>query len=420
MTLLRKNRPVDGDSHLSLGSCDPYDQYFCEMNIGFDAKRAYHNQTGLGHYSRTLIHSLAQYYPDHEYFLFNPKSSALFCFEEQNVHEVLPHGFPSTSFRSVWRSAWVKKDLKKLKVQLYHGLSHEIPVGLQKTGIHSVVTIHDLIHERYPEQYNPVDVKIYKMKFRNACRHADKVIAVSEQTKKDIVDFYGIHPEKIIVTYQSCQLAFEQSLTETQKKIIQLKYGLPAKFFLYVGSIIERKNLMNICKAVFILRNEVEIPLIVIGDGEKYKQQVKDFIKQNGLEKRVIFLSDQISARSSKTFQTAEDLPAIYQSAAAMIYPSFYEGFGIPVLEALWSGLPVITSNASSLPEVGGDAAYYVNPQSAEEIAEGMRSVCHNEKLVNDLRRKGWQQAQKFTRQICAGRVMDVYGGVMGLKGLTV
>ena len=267
------------------------------MNIGFDAKRVYHNRTGLGHYSRTLIHSLAQYYHDHEYFLFNPKSSSLFCFEEQNVHEVLPHSFPSTFFPSVWRSTWVKKDLKKLKIDLYHGLSHEIPVALQKTRINSVVTIHDLIHERYPEQYNPIDVKIYKKKFRYACRHADKVIAISEQTKRDIVDFYGIPAGKIIVTYQSCNAAFERSLTETQKRIIQLKYGLPTKFFLYVGSIIERKNLMNICKAVFILRNEVEIPLIVIGDGGKYKQQVKDFIKQNRLEKKVIFLSEQPSAR---------------------------------------------------------------------------------------------------------------------------
>jgi len=383
------------------------------MNIGFDAKRAYHNQTGLGHYSRTLIHSLAQYYPDHEYFLFNPKSSSLFCFEERNVHEVLPRKFPSTFLPSVWRSAWVKKDLNRLKIDLYHGLSHEVPIGLQKTRIKSVVTIHDLIHERYPEQYNPIDVKIYKRKFRYACRHANKVIAVSEQTKKDIADFYGIPSEKIIVTYQSCHAAFEQSLTDAQKKVIQLKYGLPAKFFLYVGSIIERKNLMNICKAVFILRNEVKIPLIVIGDGGKYKQQVKDFIKQNRLEEKIIFLSEQLSTRSSKTFQTAEDFPAIYQSAAAMIYPSFYEGFGIPVLEALWSGLPVITSNVSSMPEVGGDAAYYVNPQSAEEIAQGMRKIYNDEKMVSDLRERGWQQAQKFTRQLCAGRVIDVYNGLM-------
>src|SRR6185295_1175161 len=119
-----------------------------------------------------------------------------------------------------------------------------------------------------------------------------------------------------------------------------------------------------------LLKDELNIPLVVIGDGGKYKQTVKNFIYQNGLEQKIIFLSGQPIAKSSKTFQTAADFPAIYQSAIAMIYPSFFEGFGIPVLEALWSKLPVITSNTSCLPEVGGDAAYYVDPGNAEEIAK--------------------------------------------------
>ena len=382
------------------------------MNIGFDAKRAYHNQTGLGHYSRTLIHSLAKFYPDFQYFLFNPKQSPLFQFEEENIHQILPGHFPATLFTSAWRSSWVKKDLKKLKIDLYHGLSHEIPIGIQKTNIKSVVTIHDLIHERYPEQYNPVDVKIYSKKFRYACQHADRIIAISEQTRNDIFEFYKTPVEKISVTRQSCDASFGELLSDAQKKLIRLKYELPSNFFLYVGSIIERKNLLNVCKAVFILRNEFKTPLVVIGDGGKYKQRVKDFIKQNDLDKKIIFLSDQPSARTSKTFQNGQDLPAIYQSATALIYPSFFEGFGIPVLEALWSRLPVITSNVSSLPEVGGNAVYYVNPQSAEEIAEGMKRICHDERFVNDLKQKGLEQAKKFSQQNCADAVMNVYEGL--------
>jgi len=379
------------------------------MNIGFDAKRAFHNQTGLGHYSRTLIHSLAKFYPGHQYFLFNPRRSSLFQFEEEDIHEILPDHFPANLFTAAWRSSWVKKDLKKLKIDLYHGLSHEIPIGIQKSNIRSVVTIHDLIHERYPGQYNSIDVKIYNKKFRYACQHADKIIAISEQTKKDILEFYKTPVEKIAVTYQSCSPSFGELLPETQKRIIQLKYELPPKFFLYVGSIIERKNLLNLCKAVFILRNESETPLVVIGDGGKYKQQVKDFIKQNDLEKKIIFLSERSSAISSKTFQSGEDLPAIYQSATAMIYPSFFEGFGIPVLEALWSRLPVITSNVSSLPEVGGNAVYYVDPQSAEEIAEGMKKIVSDELFADELRQKGLLQAKKFSQQNCAEAVMSVY-----------
>jgi len=379
------------------------------MNIGFDAKRAFHNQTGLGHYSRTLIDSLAKFYPDNKYFLFNPKRSSLFQFNDENIHQILPYRFPSTLFTAAWRSSWVKKDLRKLKIDLYHGLSHEIPIGIQKTNIRSVVTIHDLIHERYPEQYNPVDVKIYSKKFRYACQHANTIIAISEQTRKDILEFYKTPPEKIRVTWQSCNPAFGEPLSDAQKKIVLLKYELPPKFFLYVGSIIERKNLLNICKAVFILRSELTMPLVVIGDGGKYKQQVMDFIKQNDLERKIIFLSERSSAISSKTFQNGQDLPAIYQSATAMLYPSFFEGFGIPVLESLWSRLPVITSNVSSLPEVGGDAVYYVNPQSAEEIAAGMKKIYSDQQFANDLRQKGLLQAKKFSLQNCAKAVMNVY-----------
>jgi glycosyltransferase involved in cell wall biosynthesis len=379
------------------------------MNIGFDAKRAYHNGTGLGHYSRTLIRSLAEYYPEHQYYLFNPKRSGRFPIKGDNVHEILPQNFPSTLFRSAWRSSWVKKDLAKYKIGLYHGLSHEIPVGIQKTGIRSVVTIHDLIHERYPEQYNPIDVKIYDKKFRYACTNADKIIAISQQTKSDIMDYYRIPEEEIVVCYQSCNPAFGEKVSREEKERVKKLYWLPDRFFLYVGSIIERKNLLNICKAIFLLRNEMDIPLVAIGDGSKYKQQVKDYIRQNGLEKKVILLSENPSAKSSPSFQTAVDFPAIYQSAIAMIYPSFFEGFGIPVLEALWSRLPVITSNVSCLPEAGGEGAYYVNPASAEEIAAGMKRIYSDKEFAADMIQKGWDHAQRFSQQKCAEAVMNVY-----------
>ena len=166
---------------------------------------------------------------------------------------------------------------------------------------------------------------------------------------------------------------------------------------------------MNICKALFLSRTDHNIPLVVIGNGKKYKEQVKDFISQNGLESRVIFLSENQLAKQSSSFLRAEDFPAIYQSAIAMIYPSFFEGFGIPVLEAMWSRLPVITSNVSSLPEAGGDGAYYVNPESAEEIAEGMKKICSDKTFANLLKEKGWAHAQKFSQQKCAATVMDVY-----------
>jgi glycosyltransferase involved in cell wall biosynthesis len=383
------------------------------MNIGFDAKRAFHNGTGLGHYSRSLLHSLDEYFPEHRYFLFNPKASSAFTVTGKNMQEVLPSGFFSRLFRAAWRSSWVKKDLQRLKIDLYHGLSHEIPVGIQQTGIKSVVTIHDLIHERHPEQYNAVDVKIYSKKFRYACKHADKIIAISEQTKKDIIEFYKTPEEKITVCYQSCNPAFGSTVSESEKERIRTKYNLPEQFFLSVGSIIERKNLLNICKALFLLRDELPLPLVVIGDGGKYKQLVKDYFRQNKLEERIIFLSDNEIAKQDAAFKTAADFPAIYQLATAMIYPSFFEGFGIPVLEALWSRVPVITSNISCLPEAGGDAAYYVNPQKAEEIATAMRTIVADKTIAADMVEKGWQHAQHFSPQQCAAAVMNVYQSLL-------
>ncbi len=380
------------------------------MNIGFDAKRAYHNQTGLGHYSRTLIHSLATNFQQHQYFLFNPKPSNLFHLNNlQNVKEILPQSFLSKKFSSVWRSNWIKQDLKNLHIDLYHGLSHEIPLNIHRTGIKSVVTIHDLIHERFPDQYKLIDRKIYTKKFRYACEHADKVIAISQQTKQDIIEFYQTPADKIEVCYQSCNPAFTVEVSADEKKRIKQQYQLPDQYFLYVGSIIERKNLLSICKAMYLICKEVDIPLVVIGNGGEYKQKVKDYISEHGIEKRVLFLSDTSAAKASVSFQSAVDFPAIYQQAIAMIYPSVYEGFGIPVLEALWSRIPVITSNVSCLPEAGGEGAFYVDPTNPMEIAQQMKRILSDQDFVQQQLEKSRLHTQKFTNHITSAAVMKVY-----------
>jgi glycosyltransferase involved in cell wall biosynthesis len=385
------------------------------MRIGFDAKRAYHNGTGLGHYSRTLIQSLAEGFPEHEYYLFNPKTPSSFTLTHPSITEVLPTRFFSRIYSSAWRSSWVTKDLKRLGIDLYHGLSHEIPFGIEKTGIKSVVTMHDLIPERHPEQYAAWDVMIYKKKFRFACEKADHIIAISNQTKEDIINYYGIDSNKITVCYQSCNPSFAQAISQEQKEIIRRKYNLPAEYFLSVGSIIERKNLLLIIKAMQELKGVLDIPLVVIGGGDKYKLQVKDLIKKSGLENKVIFLSEQDTAQDLG-YKNAIDFPAIYQMSIALIYPSFFEGFGIPVLEGLWSKVPVITSNVSCLPEAGGKGAYYVNPNSSEELANAMQRIYSDHNLADTLKQLGWEHAQNFTPAKCAENVMGVYLRLMNKK----
>ncbi len=379
------------------------------MNIAFDAKRAYHNGTGLGHYSRTLINSMAAHFPQHQYFLCNPKPSDYFKPNFTNVTEVNPTGLISKKLSSIWRSSWVKNDLNKLNIDLYHGLSHEIPVGICKTKIKSVVTIHDLIHERYPEQYSKVDAKIYNKKFRYACQYADRIIAISQQTKNDIIDFYKVDPRKIDICYQSCNPSFAQRISTDVKKNVLSRYGLPPQFYLYVGSLIERKNALTVIKAIEALGDDNHIPLVIIGKGAEYANLLKQYVAKQGLETKVIFMADNKQAQRSESFRNAADFPAIYQSATAMIYPSTFEGFGIPVLEALWSRLPVITSNVSCLPEAAGAGSILIDPFDVAAMANAMHKVATNQALCMQMIDDGWQHAHQFTNERCATEVMKVY-----------
>ena len=380
------------------------------MNIGFDAKRAYENSTGLGHYSRTLLKSLATFYPNENYYLYAPKITDKFVTEPySNIFPIKPTGFAADILKEKWRRKWVLNDLIKNDIDIYHGLSHQIPVNLQSTKIKSVVTIHDLIFERYPQQFNKINVQLFRKKFTYSCKHSDKIIAISEQTKKDIINFYKIPENKIEVCYQSCNNIYRNEVGEEEKKRIKKLYSLPEQFFLYVGSIIVRKNLLTVVKAIKNLKSTINIPLVVIGNGSSYKQKVKKYIKQNNLDKDIIFLSENAIVNNLESFQSSADFPAIYQQAIAMIYPSTFEGFGIPVLEALCSKLPVITSNISCLPEAGGDAAYYVNPTSAEEITNAMEEIFNDKNLADSMAIKGLQYAQNFTQLKTAAAVMKVY-----------
>ncbi|MFM7671269.1 MAG: glycosyltransferase family 4 protein [Bacteroidota bacterium] len=384
------------------------------MRIGFDAKRAFHNSTGLGHYSRTLIRSLADTFPEHSYGLFNPSISQNFPLpwdgiDRNQIQEIRPNRMLDRFFSSAWRSSWVKKDLLRYKIDLFHGLSHEIPRGIERTGIRTVVTIHDLIFERYPDQYNPIDVRIYRNKFRHACEKADRIIAISEQTKRDIVSFYKIPARKIKVCYQSCNPLFFRQVPDAEKQRIRERYQLPERFFLYVGSLIERKNLIRVVEALHALGTHTNMPLVVIGTGGQYERKVKERIRQLRMEDRVVFLSRSQAAMDFASFRNASDFPAIYQLATAMIYPSIFEGFGIPVLEALASELPVITSDLSCLPEAGGQGSLLVDPLSVDAIGSAMGQVLHDPSKVLQMKQAGKQHAAAFTPEATARRVMDLY-----------
>lgn len=371
------------------------------MKIGFDSKRLFCNFTGLGNYSRTLLKNLAEFYPENDYHLYTTRISKTLETEPFLDGSIYKKHLPSTFFRSFWRTSSIKGQLKKDNLQLYHGLSGEIPVNINKTGIKSVVTVHDLIFKYYPETYTATDRKIYDLKFRYACIHADTVIAISENTKKDISEYYKINPEKIKVIYQACNPDYYKINNQLDPEVILKWYNIPADYLLSVGRIEPRKNLKRIVESMGHLPKDLRIPLVVIGKGGKYRSEVGQMVRKAGLEQLVIWI-DSLSDNGH--------LQTIYQNSRALIYPSLYEGFGLPVAEALLSRTPVIASNRLSLKEAGGPDSLYVDPESPEQIAGAIEKVLTDSGIRQGMIDKGLAYArQHFAPAIVTKQVMDCY-----------
>ncbi len=356
------------------------------MHLGFDAKRLFNNFTGLGNYSRTLLRDLADTSPEHTYYLFSQK----FIAGKETDFFLANPSFqlvqPRWKNEPLWRSYGIKKELQRHKIDLYHGLSHELPSQISKMGIPSVVTIHDLIFRHYPEQYRLFDRAIYDYKFRSACREADVVVAISESTKQDIRHFFGTPEAKIRVIYQSCDERFLLQRSPAVLQSARERYGLPENFSLYVGSITERKNLLGIVEALAMLPSSLRGPLLVVGKGgNAYHRKVEARAKSLGVWSLLHFKDISFA-----------DLPAVYQLASAFLYPSFAEGFGIPVLEALHSGVPVVTSNRSSLPEAAGPDSYLVDPSNAAAISSAWQRILGDSQQAEQMRRAGRLYAERF------------------------
>jgi glycosyltransferase involved in cell wall biosynthesis len=373
------------------------------MKIGFEAKRVFHNKTGLGNYSRDLIRVLAAYFPENRYFLYNPKKykTTLFVPNITNVFERNPISKFNQKFKNYWRQNTVVKDLVKDKIILYHGLSGELPSGLAKKGIKSIVTIHDLIFMRYPKMYSFFDRKIHFYKFKKAATNADLIIAISEQTKKDIITFLNIDACKIVVVYQGCQDVYKKEYAELEKQIVSKKYNLPSKFVLNVGTIEERKNALTIVKAI----KNLDIDLVLIGKKTDYTDKIHQYIIENKLEKRVRFLKGL----------TSEELAISYQLASVFVYPSLFEGFGIPIIEALYSKTPVITNKNGVFPEIAGPNSLYIEPFDVKDLANKISLILQDELMALKMKEEGWQFAQQFNDEVIARNIMNCYQQVLSI-----
>lgn len=383
------------------------------MNIGFDAKRAAQNRTGLGNYSRFVIRILSEKFAGNQYHLYTPKPHRMPYLQEIPTLKHLFLHFPPqgiwSRLRSLWRVWGITKDIQKDGIQIFHGLSNELPLNIGTPeqrkmkaggkGCKYIVTVHDLIFIHTPQYYHWIDRQIYNFKFRRACRCADRVIAVSEYTKQEIMHYYHTPESKIDVVYQGCDPVFSQEIEEGKLQEVKARYQLPDKFVLYVGSIEERKNLMLVAKAMAELNRRAAIHVVAVGRRTAYVDQIQDFLKAQGIDHLFHFYHQVPYA----------DLPSFYKWASTFAYPSRIEGFGIPLLEAISSGVPAIGCTGSCLEEAGGPNSIYVNPDDAKGMADAILRTCTDETLRLHMISEGKKYALNFSDEKLSNDLMKVY-----------
>ncbi|MDH4262713.1 MAG: glycosyltransferase family 4 protein [Spirochaetia bacterium] len=374
------------------------------MNIGFDAKRIFYNETGLGNYSRTLVKLIKKNYPDDNCFLFTPTIRGLKPMQYKNTFNdctiIEPDTFFDRMFSTYWRNFTMVKDLLKFNLDIYHGLSHEIPRNIEKTGIKTVVTIHDLIFLKFPELYKPWDVMIYKKKYLESCHRADAIIAISENTKNDIMEFLNIPSEKIFVIYQSAAPQYYTKIDKSKHEIVMQKYNLKDPYILYVGSLNKRKNLIPLIKAISLLKQK-KIKLIIVGSGSE-KTNLEKTAANEGVTSQVRFLNNV----------SGEYLPSLYAGAKMFVYPSIYEGFGIPIIESLLCKTPVITNRGSCFHEAAGEGGIYAdvfNPGSIAEAIEFLLIDRNHKKLAAN----GFQHVKNFSSANFVKNTHDLYQSII-------
>jgi len=373
-----------------------------QIKIGFDAKRIFNNKTGLGNYSRFIIDSLLKYTTDSELYLFTPKISEEWEHlykNEPRVKIVSPQTAISRTLSSAWRTFSISSEISKLNLDIYHGLSNELPLGIDSFKGKKVVTIHDLIFLRYPDYYSNIDRFIYTRKFRNACLDADSVIATSEQTAEDIHEYLGIEKDKIKVVYQNCNEVFSKEADNSLKKKIEEKYGLQNGFILSVGTIETRKNQLTIVEA-FHRSGILDKKLVLVGKRTEYAELLDTYIAESKITNNVIFLENLPS----------DELPALYQMADAFIYASEFEGFGIPVIEAYRSNTPVILAYSSSLKELGNESSCYFETYDSAQLSFELKKVIFSNEYAESLRKNGNLLKARFDSNILIEKLLSVYG----------
>ncbi len=369
------------------------------MRIGIDARMYSSEFTGIGRYVYELIENIQAVDDKNEYVIFmNPEEFAKFEPKSKRVSKVMVRAH----HYSFGEQVSFLRILKKAKLDLMHFTHFNVPIFYRRP---SVVTIHDLTLSFYPgkKMNSAIHRFAYNLVLKNAVRHAKKVIAVSENTKVDLIELLHVSPGKIEVVYEGVSDKFTPKKDVEFNAEVLKKYGIGKAFLLYTGVWRGHKNLVNLIKSFAILTggdSAVDAQLVITGNEDPYYPEVKRTVKELGVEHAVIFPG----------MVSEPELISLYQSAKLYVFPSLYEGFGLPPLEAMRCGTPVVASKTACIPEVcGEDNALYFDPYDPTEMADVIQRVWVDESLQKDLHEHGLKHSLKFSWEKMASKTLEIY-----------
>jgi len=376
------------------------------MRIAIDARMG-HTRVGMGVYVTGLISHLGKIDRKNEYFVVVLKGKTADFVPKQNnfTKWETTISYENHFTRDFWEQVYLPLKLHTYKIDVYHGPNYVLPI-FAKTGM--VLTAYDMTLFATPEYYKPISRFRVQRLLKTSAKRAHKIVTGSENSKQDIIEILKVPEEKVQVVYIGIEDVYRAIDDKRGLDFVKTRYGITSRFILHVGSLNPRKNIPRLIDAYNILPAEIlkEYELVIVGKKSWKADKIFAKTKQLGLEDRVIFTG----------FVADSDLPLLMNAADLLAFPSLYEGFGIPPLEAMACGTPVVASNTSSIPEVVGDAALLFDPYNVEEIANAMYRALTNEQLRDELRQKGFERAKQFSWEKAARETLAVYEGVYAAR----
>ncbi|MBI3740413.1 MAG: glycosyltransferase family 4 protein [Chloroflexi bacterium] len=369
------------------------------LHIGIDFTSAARERAGIGRYARELVRALSRVDAENAYVLFVPRDARpeLLSFAFPRNFSIRRAPITERYLAALWQRARVPLFVEAFigTVDVFYSPDFLLPPTRARRAL---VTAHDLSYVRVPEYFPAPLLNYLNRAVPRALKRADLILADAASTQRDLVDVYGSPAQKIRVLYPAADARFRADISDAERARVRAKYDLNPPYILSVGTLQPRKNYSRLIQA-FAKMPMTNYQLLIVGGKGWMYDEIFQTIARLHLRERVRVMD----------FIADEDLPALYAMATLFVYPSLYEGFGLPILEAMQSGAPVISSNSSSLPEAGGDAALYFDPRDVNALAGAMQRALADEKLRGDLRARGFAQAQKFSWEKSALKLREYF-----------